>query len=81
MGTNLRCVDLGRADLIMNNLPTGKGKLSSSIRDLDQRVKRLEPRSNPGNLVRVDPTGVNIRPRNLLMGRTNGTSNNLPRYR
>lgn len=74
-------MDLGRAYLIMNNLPTGKGKLSSSIRDLDQRVKRLEPRSNPGNLVRVDPTGVNIRPRNLLMGKASSSRSTAPRYR
>ncbi len=65
----------------MNELPAGKGKLSTAIRDLDQRVKRLEPRSNPGTLTRVDPTGVNIRPRNLLMGRSTGGTNNIPRYR
>ena len=65
----------------MNQLPTGKGKLSTVIRDLDQRVKRLEPRLNPGMLTSVDPTGVSQRPKNLLSGTSSKKSSTLPRYR
>lgn len=62
-------------------LPKGTGTISTSIRQLDGRVRRLEPRPNPGAMLNVDPTGVNQRPKNLLMGSVGNGANSAPRYR
>ena len=65
----------------MNSLPEGKSRISTSIRDLDRRVKRLEPRSTPGMLTSVDPTGVSQVPVGGLKGNSSSKSKNYPRYR
>lgn len=66
----------------MTTIPTGKGRLSIVIRDIDRRLKRLEPNQAPGMITNVDPTGVIRRPKNLMMGNVGGGSGgNLPRYR
>lgn len=62
--------------------PTGTGRLSQIVRDLDARIRRLEPKAGPGKLLQSDPTGVNLRPKNLLAGNSSGAKpNSLPRYR
>jgi len=65
----------------MNPLPEGKSKISTSIRELDRRVKRLEPKSTPGLLTSIDPTGVSQVPKNGLMGNASSKPKNYPRYR
>lgn len=65
----------------MNPLPEGKSKISSSIRDLDRRLKRIEPKVVPGVLTSIDPTGVSQIPINSLMGKASAKSNSAPRYR
>lgn len=65
----------------MNPLPTGRSKISTSIRDLDARVKRLEPKQVPGMLISIDPTGVSLVPKNGLIGNASSKPKNYPRYR
>jgi len=61
---------------------TGSGKIPSSIRDLQTRMKRLEPSKAVGTVATVYPDGVHISERTgLAPKKSRQNQSTAPRYR
>ncbi len=63
------------------NLPSGSGKIATTLRNLDRRVARLEPTSNPGTLITTHPAGSGQKPLSPMRQNRTRASNTTPRYR
>lgn len=63
------------------NLPSGNGSMPRLLRDIDKRLRRLEPRETVGLLRQGSKNGINLKPHSLAgNGNAAGTST-APRYR
>ena len=65
----------------LTQLPSGNGKLGRLLRDLDRRIRRLEPRETVGMLRDVQKKGAAFPPNPLTQTGKNGGGSNYPRYR
>lgn len=63
------------------SLPRSNSPLARLLRDLDRRIRRLEPRESVGLLRDVQKKGATFTPNPLMQTGKNSGGSNLPRYR
>jgi hypothetical protein len=65
----------------LSNLPSGNGHMARLLRDLDRRIRRIEPRETLGLLRQGSRNGINLKPHSLAGNGNSSGGDTTPRYR